>query len=62
MTDMLKAVAILYPEGANVRIPFDVEFHSGFTEADLDGVVREMFPHLGEWCVYGELVEGKSND
>ena len=61
MTNMIKAVAILYPEGANVRIPFDIEFHSGFTEADLDDIVRELFPHLGEWGVYGELIEGKEN-
>ena len=58
MTNMIKAVAILYPEGANVRIPFDVEFHSGFTEADLDGIVREMFPHLVNSGAYGELIEG----
>ena len=61
MTNMIKAVAILYPEGANVRIPFEVEFHSGFTEADLDDIVRKMFPHLGqpEFGAYGELIEGK---
>tara|TARA_R110000782_G_scaffold127115_1_gene218672 strand:- start:658 stop:1113 length:456 start_codon:yes stop_codon:yes gene_type:complete len=55
MTNMITAVASLFPEGANVRIPFEVEFHSGFTEADLDGIVREMFPHLGEFGAYGEL-------
>ena len=55
MINMIKAVAILYPEGANVRIPFEVEFHSGSTEADLDEIVREMFPHLGEFRAYGEL-------
>ena len=59
MTNMIKAVAILYPEGANVRIPFEVEFHSGFTEADLDNIVREMFTHLRESGAYGELIEGK---
>ena len=59
MTNMITAMAILYPEGANVRIPFEVEFHSGFTEADLDDIVREMFPHLGEGGVYGELIQGK---
>ena len=60
MTNMIKAVAILFPLGASVRIPFDVEFHSGFTEADLDGIVREMFPHLGEFGAYGELIEGSN--
>ena len=59
MTNMIKAVAILYPEGANVRIPFEVEFHSGFTEADLDDIVREMFPYRRESSAYGELIEGK---
>ena len=60
MTNMIKAVAMLYSEGANVRIPFEVEFHSGFTEADLDDIVREMFPHLGKFGAYGELIEERN--
>jgi hypothetical protein len=58
---MMKAIALLYPEGANVRIPFEVEFHSGYDEGHLNDVVAEMFPHL-EWRVYGELIEEQTND
>jgi hypothetical protein len=58
---MMKAIAVLYPEGANVRIPFEVELHSGYDEGDLNDVVREMFPHL-EGGAYGELIEENSND
>tara|TARA_B110000238_G_C15853103_1_gene321918 strand:+ start:75 stop:254 length:180 start_codon:yes stop_codon:yes gene_type:complete len=58
---MMKAIAILYPKGANVRIPFEVELHSGYDEGDLNDVVTEMFPHL-EGSAFGEFVEEKTND
>ena len=58
---MMKAIAILYPEGANVRIPFEVELHSGYEECDLGDVVREMFPHL-EGRAYGELIKETSDE
>lgn len=54
---MLKAVAILYPEGANVRIPFEVEFHSGFDEGDVNDVVRQLFPHIDTYDAFGEILE-----
>jgi hypothetical protein len=53
---MMKAIALLYPEGANVRIPFEVEFHRGYDEGDLNNIVEEMFPHL-EWSAFGEFIE-----
>jgi hypothetical protein len=62
---MIKAVAILYPEGANVRIPFEVEFHGVFDNDNpddvyrIDDVVEQMFPHLS---AYGEILEEKTND
>jgi hypothetical protein len=54
---MMKAIAILYPEGANVRIPFEVELHSGYDEGDLNDIVNEMFPHLEKSDCYGEFIE-----
>jgi hypothetical protein len=59
---MMKAIAVLFLEGANVRIPFEVELHSGYDEGHLNDVVTEMFPHLEEWSCYGELIEENSND
>ena len=58
---MMKAIAILYPKGANVRIPFEVELHSGYDEGDLNDVVTEMFPHL-EGSAFGEYIEEKTDD
>tara|TARA_R110000782_G_scaffold21685_7_gene58086 strand:- start:4566 stop:4745 length:180 start_codon:yes stop_codon:yes gene_type:complete len=58
---MIKAIAILYPKGANVRIPFEVELHSGYDEGDLNDVVTEMFPYL-EGSAFGEFVEENTND
>tara|TARA_R110002153_G_C12946214_1_gene458017 strand:- start:323 stop:502 length:180 start_codon:yes stop_codon:yes gene_type:complete len=58
---MVKAIAILYPKGANVRIPFEVEFHSGYGEGDLYDIVTEMFPHL-EGSAFGEFIEENTND
>jgi hypothetical protein len=59
---MMKAIALLYLEGANVRIPFEVELHRGYDEGHLNDVVREMFPHIDKWDCYGELIEENSND
>ena len=59
---MMKAIAILYPEGANVRIPFEVELHSGYDEGDLNDVVTEMFPHLEKSGCYGEFIEEQTNE
>jgi hypothetical protein len=59
---MMKAIALLYLEGANVRIPFEVKLHSGYDEKHLNDVVTEMFPHLGEWDCYGEFIEEETND
>ena len=55
LTNKPNAIAILYPEGANVRIPFYVEFHSGYSHKDLDGIVREMFFDISNGA-YGELL------
>jgi hypothetical protein len=57
-----KAIALLYLEGANVRIPFEVELHRGYDEKHLDDVVTGMFPHLDEWACYGEFIEEQNND
>jgi hypothetical protein len=54
---MMKANVILFLKGANVRIPLEVEFHSGYDKTDLTDIVTEMFPHLYEWGCYGELIE-----
>jgi hypothetical protein len=54
---MMKAIALLYLEGANVRIPFEVELHSGSDEGDLNDIVNEMFPHLQGSDCYGEFIE-----
>jgi hypothetical protein len=59
---MKKAIALLYLEGANVRIPFEVELHRGYDEGHLNDVVTKMFPHLGEWNCYGEFIEENSDD
>lgn len=53
-TTKTNAVALLYPEGANIKIPFYVEFHSGYKEDDITDIVRKMFPHMGD-SVYGEM-------
>ena len=58
---MIKAIVILYPKGANVRIPFEVELHSGYDEGDLNDVVTEMFPHL-EGSAFGEFIEENTNE
>jgi hypothetical protein len=58
---MMKAIALLGLEGANVRIPFEVELHSGYDEKHLNDVVAEMFPHL-KWYCYGEFIEEETND
>ena len=60
---MRKAIALLYLEGANVRIPFEVEFHGSYDKGDpddayrIDDVVQQMFPHLKGYSVFGEFVE-----
>ena len=59
---MMKAIALLYLKGANVRIPVEVELHSGYDEGDLNDVVTEMFPHLDKWDCYGEFIEEETND
>ena len=57
----MKAIAILYPKGANVRIPFEVELHRGYDEGDLNDIVTEMFPHL-EGSAFGEFIEENTNE
>jgi hypothetical protein len=59
---MKKAIALLYLEGANVRIPFEVELDRGYDEGHLNDVVNEMFPHLDKWDCYGEFIEEETND
>jgi hypothetical protein len=59
---IMKAIALLYLEGANVRIPFEVALHSGYDEGDLNDVVKEMFPHLDKGDCYGEFIEEETND
>jgi hypothetical protein len=59
---MMKAIALLDLEVANVNIPFEVEFHSGYDEKHLNDVVKEMFPHIDEWVCYGEFIEEETND
>ena len=53
-TTKTNAIALLYPEGANIKIPFYVEFHSGYNEDDITEVVREMFPDMGD-SAFGEM-------
>jgi len=59
---MMKANVILFLKGANVRIPLEVKFHSGYDKTDLTDVVREMFPHIDKWDCYGEFIEENSDD
>jgi hypothetical protein len=64
---MIKAIALLYPKGANVRIPFEVGFYEGFDKDNpddahlIDDIVQQMFPHL-EGSAFGEFIEEKTND
>ena len=61
---MIKAIALLYPKGANVRIPFEVGFDEGFDKDNpddahlIDDIVQQMFPHF-EGSAFGEYIEEK---
>jgi len=54
----LPAKLMLFVEGANVEIPFNVELHSeDDPQGDLEEVALSLFPHLPEHSVFAEFIK-----
>lgn len=55
---MSEVKVILHLDNADVYLNLSVELHSGCTEEDLNGIARQLFPHLDPHHVYAELTGG----